>query len=145
MDENSFMASLNAVWLLYDGGMRKGYREQTRAGIEAAKQELRRTELEITDRNKEGWTVGVGIELPLFEGFLTRIFQHGFTTRKEGHGFGLHSDALAAKELGGSLTAHRDGPGTGATFTLELPVQKRAANTARAQGAEPAGLQLEAA
>lgn len=52
MDENSFVASLNAVWLLYDGGMRKGYREQARAGIEAAKQELRRTELEITDSVK---------------------------------------------------------------------------------------------
>jgi len=53
---------------------------------------------------------------------LTRIFSHGFTTRKEGHGFGLHSGALAAKELGGRLTAHSDGPGKGATFTLELPI-----------------------
>jgi PAS domain S-box-containing protein len=52
---------------------------------------------------------------------LTRIFAHGFTTRKNGHGFGLHSGALAAKELGGSLTAHSDGPGLGAAFTLELP------------------------
>ena len=54
---------------------------------------------------------------------LTRIFNHGFTTRKDGHGFGLHSGALAAKEMGGSLTAHSDGTGCGATFTLELPVQ----------------------
>jgi PAS domain S-box-containing protein len=53
---------------------------------------------------------------------LTRIFNHGFTTRKGGHGFGLHSSALAAKEMGGSLTVHSDGPGQGATFTLELPV-----------------------
>jgi len=52
---------------------------------------------------------------------LTRIFAHGFTTRKEGHGFGLHSAALAAKELDGSLTAHSDGRGTGASFTLEIP------------------------
>jgi len=51
---------------------------------------------------------------------LTHIFNHGFTTRKGGHGFGLHSGALAAKELGGSLTAHSNGPGTGATFVLEL-------------------------
>jgi len=51
---------------------------------------------------------------------LTRIFNHGFTTRKDGHGFALHSGALAAQELGGSLTAHSDGPGLGATFTLEL-------------------------
>jgi signal transduction histidine kinase len=52
---------------------------------------------------------------------LGRLFRHGFTTRKNGHGFGLHSGALAAKELGGSLTAHSDGPGCGATFILELP------------------------
>jgi C4-dicarboxylate-specific signal transduction histidine kinase len=52
---------------------------------------------------------------------LTQIFAHGFTTRKDGHGFGLHSGALAARELGGSLTAHSDGPGCGATFLLDLP------------------------
>jgi PAS domain S-box-containing protein len=53
---------------------------------------------------------------------LTRIFSQGFTTRKGGHGFGLHSGALSAKELGGSLSVHSDGPNKGATFTLELPI-----------------------
>ena len=57
---------------------------------------------------------------------LTRIFGHGFTTRRDGHGFGLHSSAIAIKELGGSLTAHSDGLGTGATFTLLLPEQPTA-------------------
>lgn len=52
---------------------------------------------------------------------LTRIFQYGFTTRKSGHGFGLHSSALTARELGCSLTASSDGAGCGAIFTLELP------------------------
>ena len=52
---------------------------------------------------------------------LTRIFGHGFTTRRDGHGFGLHSSAIAIKELGGSLTAHSDGIGKGAVFTLILP------------------------
>ncbi|HEX4265389.1 MAG TPA: PAS domain-containing protein [Verrucomicrobiae bacterium] len=52
---------------------------------------------------------------------LTRIFGHGFTTRSNGHGFGLHSSALAIKELGGSLSAHSEGIGQGATFTLLLP------------------------
>jgi signal transduction histidine kinase len=56
---------------------------------------------------------------------LTRIFEHGFTTRKEGHGFGLHNGALVAKELGGKLTAHSDGPGKGATFVLALPRHPR--------------------
>ena len=54
---------------------------------------------------------------------LTRIFNYGFTTRKGGHGFGLHNGALAARELGGSLTARSGGPDRGATFTLELPTQ----------------------
>ena len=58
---------------------------------------------------------------------LTRIFNHGFTTRKNGHGFGLHSGALAAKEMGGSLIAQSDGIGCGAAFTLELPVQPETA------------------
>jgi len=53
---------------------------------------------------------------------LNRIFNHGFTTRASGHGFGLHSGALAAKGLGGSLTVRSEGPGQGACFTLELPV-----------------------
>jgi signal transduction histidine kinase/streptogramin lyase len=53
---------------------------------------------------------------------LTRIFSHGFTTKKDGHGFGLHSSSLAAKELGGSLLAQSDGPNKGASFTLELPL-----------------------
>jgi PAS domain S-box-containing protein len=52
---------------------------------------------------------------------LIRIFNHGFTTRKDGHGFGLHSAVLTAMELGGSLKVHSDGPDQGATFTLELP------------------------
>ena len=60
---------------------------------------------------------GVGIA----QDNLTRIFSHGFTTKKEGHGFGLHSSANTAQELGGALTAHSDGLECGAVFTLELP------------------------
>lgn len=52
---------------------------------------------------------------------LPRLFRHGFTTKEDGHGFGLHHSALAAKELGGALSAESDGVGKGATFTLELP------------------------
>ena len=53
---------------------------------------------------------------------LERIFNHGFTTRTDGHGFGLHSSALAAREIGGSLYAESAGIGQGATFTLTLPL-----------------------
>jgi signal transduction histidine kinase len=61
---------------------------------------------------------GVGIP----EENLTRIFNLGFTTRKDGHGFGLHTSALAARDLGGRLFAESEGPGRGAVFTLELPL-----------------------
>lgn len=53
---------------------------------------------------------------------LARIFSHGFTTKKDGHGFGLHSGALAAQQLGGSLRAESEGLGRGASFTLQLPL-----------------------
>jgi len=53
---------------------------------------------------------------------LTRVFAQGFTTKKDGHGFGLHGSALAAKVMNGSLRAWSDGEGAGATFTLDLPL-----------------------
>ncbi|MDB6024038.1 MAG: sensor signal transduction histidine kinase, partial [Verrucomicrobiales bacterium] len=62
---------------------------------------------------------GVGIRPEV----LTKIFSHGFTTRQNGHGFGLHNSALAAKELGGSLIAQSEGQNCGATFILEIPLE----------------------
>jgi PAS domain S-box-containing protein len=53
---------------------------------------------------------------------LARIFTHGFTTKADGHGFGLHSSASVAKEMNGTLSVHSDGIGRGSRFTLELPV-----------------------
>ena len=52
---------------------------------------------------------------------LPRMFQQGFTTKKDGHGFGLHGAALSAKAMEGALSVHSDGDRTGSTFTLELP------------------------
>ncbi|QEG21113.1 ATP-binding protein [Mariniblastus fucicola] len=52
---------------------------------------------------------------------LTNIFSHGFTTKNDGHGFGLHSCANAMKEMDGEIFARSSGSGTGATFTLRLP------------------------
>jgi len=73
-----------------------------------------RVQIQVTDN-------GVGIPRENLE----RVFSHGFTTRAEGHGFGLHSGALAARELGGSLTVQSAGPGNGATFFLDLPLKQR--------------------
>ncbi len=54
---------------------------------------------------------------------LQKVFQHGFTTRRDGHGFGLHSGALAANNLGGSVQVFSAGHGQGARFTLDLPLR----------------------
>ena len=55
---------------------------------------------------------------------LVRIFNAGFTTKPKGHGYGLHSSALTAEQLGGTLRCHSDGPGKGASFTLLIPIQR---------------------
>jgi PAS domain S-box-containing protein len=61
---------------------------------------------------------GIGIEPE----HLRLIFSHGFTTKPGGHGFGLHSGALAAHQIGGTLSVESPGPERGATFSLELPM-----------------------
>jgi len=68
--------------------------------------------IEVTDN-------GIGIPTDNLE----KIFRHGFTTKPDGHGFGLHASANAARELGGNLQGTSAGPCRGATFTLELPVE----------------------
>lgn len=60
----------------------------------------------------------------------SQLFRHGFTTKPTGHGFGLHASANAATQLGGRITAHSDGPGRGARFTLELPGRESVARAA---------------
>ncbi|HET9992247.1 MAG TPA: ATP-binding protein [Kofleriaceae bacterium] len=67
---------------------------------------------------------GVGIPTE----HLAKIFAHGFTTKRDGHGFGLHSSANTARELGGALEVSSDGPGRGAMFTLTLPATSKAAH-----------------
>ena len=59
---------------------------------------------------------------------IPKIFRHGFTTSKDGHGFGLHSGALAARTLGGRLHVHSDGPDRGARFSVDLPAFRTAEN-----------------
>jgi signal transduction histidine kinase len=80
--------------------------------IRIYKNEEDRFRIEVADN-------GIGIH----KDNLIKIFNHGFTTKKHGHGFGLHFSALASQQLGGSLTVQSDGEGQGATFTLELPYE----------------------
>ena len=103
----------NAKYALDDGG-----REDKRLTVRVATDGDGFVKISVIDN-------GVGIAPEN----LTRIFGHGFTTRKNGHGFGLHSGALAAKEMGGSLSVHSDGPGQGATFILSLPSPREQKNS----------------
>jgi C4-dicarboxylate-specific signal transduction histidine kinase len=85
--------------------------------------------LVITIARTEGECVMVRVEdngIGIPPENLTRIFSHGFTTRPNGHGFGLHLGALNAREMGGSLSAASEGAGRGATFTLVLPLHSAA-------------------
>jgi len=95
----------NAKYALSDSS-----KEEKLLTIRIYKHSEERFRVEVADN-------GVGIS----EDNLAKIFSYGFTTKKDGHGVGLHSSALAAKEIGGSLTVYSDGLGQGATFTLELP------------------------
>jgi signal transduction histidine kinase len=83
--------------------------KQVRIKIHASRKES--VQVEIVDS-------GVGIS----KENLSRVFTQGFSTRKDGHGFGLHSSILAAQDMGGSLTVQSQGLGTGAVFILELPL-----------------------
>ncbi len=101
----------NAIYALS-----KSVREDKVLTIDVKKAKSGRLRIDVCDN-------GMGIP----EENLTRIFEHGFTTKKRGHGFGLHSTALSASELNGSIVAHSDGPGKGAVFTVELPFQTQEA------------------
>lgn len=75
-----------------------------------SEQESERVQFTVVDN-------GIGIP----EENLTRVFAHGFTTRKDGHGFGLHASAITVQELGGTITVNSQGPGKGATFLFDIP------------------------
>ena len=50
-----------------------------------------------------------------------KIFNHGFTTKPTGHGFGLHTCANFMTEMGGTLKVESDGTNCGSTFLVEFP------------------------
>ena len=78
----------------------------------SVKEEAEFVRIDVTD-------TGVGIPASQME----FMFQHGFTTKSNGHGFGLHAAAITATELGGSLEVYSEGTGMGATFSLRIPFE----------------------
>jgi signal transduction histidine kinase len=97
--------------------------QNSKYACDAANQPVKRVTVRIRAAESDRCRVEIsdtGIGIPPEN--MGRIFTQGFTTRKNGHGFGLHSAALAARQMGGTLAAHSEGVGHGATFTLEIPI-----------------------
>ncbi len=85
-------------------------------------------ELRVRAQLGEGRTVVFRVQdtgIGMSEETLAKIFTYGFTTKPDGHGFGLHASILAAREMGGTLEAHSDGHDCGSTFTITLPLSPR--------------------
>lgn len=86
------------------------------------RQKILRISCYMTNSNYMEITVednGIGISKEV----IKKIYTLGFTTKKNGHGFGMHSSSLAAKELQGDLAGTSHGIDQGAAFTLTLPIQ----------------------
>lgn len=90
----------------------KTYESKRNLNIQAQLIESNKLQITLTD-------TGCGIE----EHLLKTIFDHGFTTRANARGVGLHSAQMAIKELCGTLEAHSDGLDCGTTLTLTIPVR----------------------
>lgn len=95
----------------------------SKEAVVSGRTESRRMTIRIAALDEDNVAIEVadnGVGIPPEN--LTKIFNHGFTTKPDGHGFGLHSCANAAKEMGGSLSVQSDGEGRGASFRLTLPL-----------------------
>jgi len=88
-----------------------GSATEKRVTVRVRHEQERRVLIEVADN-------GIGIASEN----LGRIFAQEFSTRRGGHGFGLHSSKLAAQEMGGELTARSEGQNQGATFILAIPL-----------------------
>jgi PAS domain S-box-containing protein len=97
--------------------------QNAKEAVLSSAQEERRIYLQVGPAGPDHAAITVGDNgVGIAPEHLARLFQHGFTTKKNGHGFGLHSCVLAAREMNGDITVHSDGPGRGARFSLTLPL-----------------------
>jgi len=88
---------------------------------------IRKLQIQVSQANDHTLRIdfidnGIGMT----ETTLNGLFSYGFTTKENGHGLGLHASAVAAQEMGGTLTAQSDGMYLGATFSLTLPIDRTA-------------------
>jgi signal transduction histidine kinase len=91
---------------------------------------IRRLQIQVSQINDHTLRFDVTDNgLGMTEKTLNSLFSYGFTTKENGHGLGLHASALAAQEMGGTLSAQSDGIYLGSTFTLSLPLDLAAVST----------------
>jgi signal transduction histidine kinase len=64
---------------------------------------------------------------------LSHLWEFGFTTKRNGHGFGLHASAKAARDIGAIVRADSAGLGCGACFSVRLPLNGPASHAAGAE------------
>ncbi len=86
---------------------------------------IRKLQIQVSQSNDHTLRIdfidnGIGMT----EATLSGLFSYGFTTKENGHGLGLHASAVAAQEMGGTLTAKSDGMYLGSTFSLTLPIDR---------------------
>lgn len=69
-----------------------------------------------------------------------KIFQYGFTTKVNGHGYGLHNSVLTVKGMGGDITFKSKGRNQGAEFIVTLPhlIDEKSVHTKQQQEEEQA-------
>ena len=98
--------------------------QNARQAMDEAETPDKRLELSLERRGDDLFQIEVRDNGPgILDENLVKVFNLGFTTKTSGHGYGLHTAANAAKEMGGGLTVTSDGPGKGACFVLELPLK----------------------
>jgi len=102
--------------------------QNARESVQQAKKSEKKISVSVTLKDSVIQMVftdnGTGIEK---ENMVT-IFTYGFTTKRSGHGYGLHTSAILARQLGGTIRAESDGMGKGARFTLEIPNKQSASS-----------------
>ena len=86
----------------------------------------RKRVIKLITRHREGEDIQLIVEdngIGISREALTKVLQFGYTTKEGGHGFGLHSCLIAAKQIGGQLRVESGGEGAGARFSLSLPIE----------------------
>lgn len=95
--------------------------KNAKEAMDEARSAERRLTVEVTRDQDNAYIVVTDTGPGIPPETLEKVFSHGFTTKKSGHGFGLHSSANYLTEMGGRMWAESDGE-SGTTFYIALPL-----------------------